>query len=167
VTLTERLAPVSIGLAAGAMAVGYALEGLWVGTLVSAVMGAAWLAGHWRRWGWITSVALPLSAGAAAIGLWLDVGSGWMLAGLVAALTAWDLEHFVQSLRSVDRVDHARELERSHLRRLLVVDGLGMALAALALRIRVRIGFGIMALLSLLLILALSRVVRYVRHEAN
>jgi hypothetical protein len=165
--LAGRLAAISIGLAACSLAVGYALDGEWLGTVLSVALGFAWLAGHWRRWDWMTSLALPSYAAVAAVGLSLGVGSGWMLTGLIGALIAWDLGDLLQTGRSVDRVDHARELENNHLRWILVVGGLGLALAALAMSIRVRIGFAVMAFLALLLILALSLVVRFLRPDAN
>jgi hypothetical protein len=90
-----------------------------------------------------------------------------MLAGLVAALTAWDMAAFLRGLHGVDRVVDRRALERQHLLRLLLVDSLSLLLGALALGLQVSFGFGLVVLLGLAMILALSGVVRFVRRESN
>jgi hypothetical protein len=160
-----RLLPASIGLAAVCLAVGYAQQAVWSGALAIAVGGCLWLVALWRRWRWADAVGLSLSTGAAAAGLWLGAGATWMLAGLIAALSAWDLDEMVRSLRSVERIDGEKALERQHLLSLLVVDVLGFGLAFLALNVRIRFSFGVIVVLVLLLILALSRMVNIVRRE--
>jgi hypothetical protein len=93
-----------------------------------------------------------------------------MLSGVVAALAAWDLNPFVQRLRSVDGVGAQAErrqgLERSHLRRLLLVCSLGSALAVVALGSRVKLGFGAAFWLGLLAVLGLSRAIGFLRSES-
>jgi hypothetical protein len=102
----------------------------------------------------------------AASGLWLGIGQGWMVIGVVTALTAWDLDHFSRRLQAADGVVGARSLEKRHLLRLAAVAGLGLLLAAAALGLRTRLGVGAAILLGLLAILGLSQVVRYLRHES-
>jgi hypothetical protein len=167
VTLTVRLLPASVGLAALCLAVGYAQHTLWSGVLTIAVGGCIWLVALWRRWTWTAPVGLSLSTVAAAVGLWLGAGDAWMIAGLIAALSAWDLEHLVRNVRSVGRVDDEEALERHHLVSLLIVDALGFGLAFLALNLTIQFSFGVIVLLVMLLILALSRVVGIVRRESN
>ena len=157
----------SIVLAASALALGYGLSGLWVGALPVAAVGLLWLLGQRRGWGWVASVALALLVGAAAAGLWLGLGVGWMLVGVVAALSAWDLGHFARRMAAVKRVAGARDLERRHLRRLLIVDGLGLLLAVVAHEIEVGFGFGVAFLLGLLAVVGLGRAIRFLRHESD
>ena len=165
--MAAKLLPVSIGLTACALALGYATSGLWTEALLIAALGFLWLLGRWYGWGWVASVALVFFVGAAVVGLWLNLGAGWMLLGVVAALCAWDLDHFVQRLMSVGRVERERELERAHLQRLLIVSGLGFLLAAVALGINVKLDFGAVFLLALLAVLGLSRAIGFLRRESG
>jgi hypothetical protein len=97
----------------------------------------------------------------------LGAGSAWMLVGLVAALTAWDLEAFGRWLQDCPAVDEARALQQTHLQRLLVADLLGLGLGLLALQLRMRLRLGFLVLLGVVLAIGLSRVVRYLRRQAE
>lgn len=165
--MTARLLPITTALATCALALGYGLGGLWAGALLILGLGSLWLLGQSRGWSSMASVALVLFVGAGAAGLWLGLAGGWMLPGVVAALSAWDLDHFAQRLRSAGRVDRVRELERRHIRRLLIVDGLGLVLAVAALGIKVRFGFGVAFFLGLLAALSLSLVIGSMRREGD
>ncbi len=165
--MISKLLPISIILAAFVLALGYGLGGLWTETALVVVVGFLWLLGRWRGWGWMASVGLTFFVGAAAVGLWLNVGPGWTLLGVVAALSAWDLDHFVHRLERVGRVEDARYLERRHLERLLIVDGLGLLLGAVALRVKVEFGFGVALLLGLMAVLGLSQVIGFLRRESD
>jgi hypothetical protein len=166
-SLTAKLVPVSIGLSAGAFALGSALGGLWFVAPPILVLGVAWLAGQTRGWPWIASLGLAFSTVAAAAGLLVGLGAGWMLAGLVAALAAWDLHHFSHALESTPRVDGGGSLERRHLMRLLIAVGLGALLAVVALGIDVTLSFGFVLLLGLVAILGLSWAVAFLRAESD
>ena len=97
----------------------------------------------------------------------MGVGVGWMLVGVVAALSAWDLDHFVQRLNGVGRVTKVRDLEQRHLQRLLIVDVSGLMLSVVALGIKVEFGLVTAMLLGLLVILGLSRMVGFLRREGD
>jgi hypothetical protein len=167
VSLTAKFVPVGIGLATVALALGCTLGGLWFVAVPILILGVAWLVGQSRGWPWIASLGLALSTVAAAAGLLLGLGAGWMLAGLVAALAVWDLYHFSHALESVPRVEGERSLERRHLQRLLMAVGLGVLLAAVALGVRVSLGFGLVLLLGLVAILGLSQAVAFLRTESD
>lgn len=165
--VSHRVLQASIVLATFALALGYGLGELWAPALLVVAVGGLWLLGLWRRLRWMAWVGLFLFAGGAAAGLLQGLGAGWMLFGLVAALTAWDLDDFLHRLESVERVEGQRGLELAHLRRLLVVNGLGLLLASVALGLRLDLGFGAVLLLGGLAILGLSRVVVFLRHESE
>jgi hypothetical protein len=165
--MTAKLLLVSTIIAMGALALGYGLIGLWVWTMFIVTLGLVWLIGQRRDWGWMASVGLVLFVSTAAFGLWLGAGTGWMLIGVVAALSAWDLDHFTQRLSGAGRVESARDLERRHLQRLLTVDVSGLVLAIVALGIKVEFGLGTATLLGLLVILGLSRMVGFLRRKGN
>jgi hypothetical protein len=158
---------VCVGLAAGALATAYGLQGWWLWTAGVGLLGVLWLVGYWRSWGWLASVGLVGSVAASAIGLLLDLPAGWMVAGLLAALCAWDLHRFVVSLETVDRVDDEGGLTRRHLARLGTVAGLGLVLVVVALGIEVRLTFLMASLLGLLAVWGLSQAVRFLRRESS
>lgn len=166
-SLTSKLLPVCIGLSAGAFALASALSGLWFLALPIPVLGVTWLAGQRRGWKWISSLGLVLGTLVAAGGLLLGLDAGWMLAGLVAALAAWDLDHFSHTVESVPRVEGARSLERRHVQRLLAAVGLGALLAAVAQGVDVTLSFGFILLLGLVAILGLSQAVAFLRSESD
>jgi hypothetical protein len=67
----------------------------------------------------------------------------------------------------VELVETHRQLERSHILRLLAVAGLSLALAAIALTVEIRLPFFLALLLSLLAAWSLGRVVGSVRRESD
>ncbi|MCP4536134.1 MAG: hypothetical protein GY832_03220 [Chloroflexi bacterium] len=167
--MTTKLLFSSTILATGVLALGYGLSGFWIGAALVTVHGFLWLIGQRHDWGWMASPMLVLFLIAASIGLRLNVQDGWMLLGMVAALSAWDLDHFVQRLSRVgqDCVEETHNLERRHLERLLIVNGLSLLFGMVALGIEVEFGFGTVLLLGLLAILGLSRVVGILRRESD
>jgi len=161
--MMAKLLPLSIGLATGALVLSYAMHGLWAAVFLISPLGLLWLLGQWRGWRGLASVTFVVFVGAAVVGLWLDVPETLMLLAVVAALTAWDLDHFARRLRVVERVEGAQSLERHHLQRLFIVDGLGVVLSAAALGFEVKLSFGAAFLLGLLMVLAVSRAIGSLR----
>ena len=165
--MAAKILPLTIGLATGVLALNYALSGLWSGMLLILALGLLWLIGQGRGWGGVASATFVVFVGAAVIGLWLGLAAIWMLLGVVAVLTAWDLDRFAGRLRDVGQVEGVQALERHHLQRLVVVDGLGLLLAAVALRIEINLSFGVTFLLGLLAVLGLSRVIGTLRSASD
>ena len=169
--MIDKLVPASIALATAVLALGYGLGGLGAGVPLVVALGILWLIGQAGRRGWASSLGLALYTCVAAGGLLLatHLAAGWMLIGLTGALTAWDLDGFLHRLRSVKRMDAAarRDLEYRHLRRLLVVDGLGLLLAAVALGIRLELKLGVVLLVGLLAALGLSRALDFLSRESH
>lgn len=165
--MTVRALSVSIVVAAGTLTLGYALtpQPAWGAFFVA--LGLVWLFGAQRGWRWIGSLGPVVFVGEAAAGVWLGAAAGWMLVGAVAALSAWDLDHFARRLASVPRVEDAAGLERAHLRRLLVVDAVGVTLAGIPLVATLDLGFGAALLLGLLAIVGLSHTIGFLRRESD
>jgi len=90
-----------------------------------------------------------------------------MLVGVVAALSAWDLDHFARRLRGVERVEMRLALEWHHLRRLISVDGLGLLLAGVALAVQYKFSFDAALVLGLVAVLGLSQMISYLRRESD
>jgi len=148
------------GMATFALALGYAGQALWAGVGVAVAIGLLWLAGDRRGWDWAAEPCLAGWVGLAAFGAWRGVNSSWMLPGVVAALAAWDLGHFIARLRGAGAITQAAELTRAHLRRLAVVAAAGLLLGGIALGIRVELTFGWAILAAALAIIGLSRLLR-------
>jgi hypothetical protein len=59
------------------------------------------------------------------------------------------------------------KLEHAHLRRLLIVNCLGLVLTGIALTIKIEIGFGIVLLLTAVAIVCLSYFISSLRRESD
>jgi hypothetical protein len=162
----RRLVALGIGLATASLLAGYALGRSPAGVLSVLVLGVSWLAGQRRGWLWVDDAGLAVYSGAAAAGMWLGLGAGWMLVGIGAALSAWDLAAFVRWLRDLRPAEKATPLLRRHLGRLLVVDALGLLLAGVALEMRLRLSLALMLLLGVVLVVGVSWAVRFLRRES-
>ena len=156
----------STGLAAAALAVGYAQGGFWGWGVAWVVLGGVWWLG--RRWrAWTGTLAFLIFVLAAVAGLWVDLGGGWMLLGTVAALAAWDLDHFTRRLREGGRVEQEAGLVRAHLRRLAEVSAVGLGLGGVALLARIDLGLGLALLLGLLTVIGLRQFLTALRRESD
>ncbi len=147
------------GLAALALALGYVSQAFWEGAGLTVAIGLLWLAGDWRIWDWTADACLAAWVGLAAFGSWQGLPAGWMLIGVVAALTAWDLAHFAVRLRGAGALPPPAELTRAHLRQLAIVAAAGLLLGGIALGIRVELTFGWAILAASLAIIGLSRLI--------
>jgi hypothetical protein len=165
--MIRRILPVSIVVSCAALAMGYILGELWAWIPAIVAVGVVWLFGQWRAWGWTASMGLICGAGLAAAGVMLDLALGWMLVGLVATLTAWDLAYLALRLRGVERAEESRLVERRHLQRLLMVSGAGLVLPVVALEIEFGFSLGVALLLGLLVFVGLSQAVLFLRRETG
>lgn len=148
------------------MAIGYVLSGRSGGAVIFVLLGGGWWMGErWRAVPpsvrrWLRAAGLVSFVGGAVNGLWLEVGAGWMLLGVLGALAAWDVMHVAARLRAVDQVIHREALERAHLRQLLLAEGFGGLFGAAGLLMRLDLRFGIALLLGLLGFVGISRLIR-------
>jgi hypothetical protein len=157
---------ICIGLASLTLALGYVSGTGWIGAGAVVALGLFWLVGHQRQWS-LAGPGLIVFAGAAAFGVWQGVPAGWMLFGAVAALAAWDLDHFTRRLRQAAHIKDETQLRRNHLQRLVAVAGLGVVLAGLALSFQIKLNLGWAMLLGLLIIIGLSRAVAAINGKSD
>ena len=158
---------ISLGCATCALVAGYAIGGLWIWTLPILGLAVLWLLGHRLGLKWISSLELLLFVGLAVIGIWQELPFGWMLLGIIAALTTWDMENFYQRMEGVERVDHRETLKRKYLQRLLIIEGSGALFAIAAVNLTVNFSFGSALLLGLLAMFSLSRTIGFLRRESD
>ena len=147
-----------IALAALLLIVANIAVGRFSWALAALLLGGTWLAlGRGR----------PVVAGIGFAGLIIltALGTGaspllWMVTAAVAALVAWDLDHFLAVTERGERVYNRVTLERIHLRRLLAVAVAGVVLAIIAGGVDLRFGLVAALSLGLLSLFALRSVVR-------
>jgi hypothetical protein len=162
----KNITSVSIGLATLALTTGYALQALWIWTIIIVALGLFWLLGQRRGWSSVTGLAFILFIGTAAFGIWQDVSAGWMLFGLIATLVAWDLVLFTRRLAQAGQVEAEAALARVHLQRLLLIASLGLLLGSVALRFQFELNLGWSIFLGILAIAGLSQVIGFLRRES-
>ncbi|OGO39563.1 MAG: hypothetical protein A2Z03_09495 [Chloroflexi bacterium RBG_16_56_8] len=156
---------ITIILSTGSLAWGYAQAGLdglarWI-----LIFGALWLIGLWRRLAWFSSWGLLAAVFTAGLGLWLEVSPGWLLAGSLFALLAWDLTEFRHRLSLAYFDDDLAGLERRHLLRLSLFALGGLTLASIAMIARLQFTFEWAVLLALVSALAITQLVRWLRNS--
>jgi len=158
----------SIVLAAGSLAWGYLLVGLpdiarWI-----IFFGAVWLFAVWQRWRWFATAGLILSFAAAALGLWfLNFTPGWMFAGAIGGLLAWDLTYFRERLRFVGSDEERLGMEGRHLVRVAGLALLGFLLASMAMAIKLQFNFQWALLLAVVAILGVIQLVTWFRKRGG
>jgi hypothetical protein len=161
----KSIALICAGLATLTLALSYAGQALWAGAAICAAIGLLWLAGRWRGWDWVTDPCLAGWVGMAAFGAWQGLPAAWMLAGVAAALAAWDLDRFDQRLRAAGAIPRRAELARAHLRRLAPTIGAGLLLGGIALGARLELTFAWAVLIGALAIVGISGLIRSGRGE--
>jgi hypothetical protein len=135
VTLFALLFSIVFGV--GSLAFGYHLAGFTPFARWIIVFGALWLVAIWQRWGWFVYLGLIFNLLAAALGLWLlNFPPGWMFAGAIGGLLAYDLSHFWERVRFMSFDEERHGLETRHLLRISVLTVIGMTLASLAMLIK-------------------------------
>lgn len=116
--MTRRALFASIGLGVGSFALGFANAGLWFLCAVSLIFGVIWFYAQWRSFNWFSMAGLVLAVMIGASGIWFGVNTGWMFAGVLFSLFAWDLIEFQERLKLVFVKSDAPALEARHLSRL-------------------------------------------------
>jgi hypothetical protein len=161
------VAVASLGFGSGALALGCALDGRWLWCLAVLAVAGGWSVGRWRRWPGVADAGLAAMASLAAAGVLLGLSAEAMLLGLVGALCAWDLDHFLRRMAHQQRAGDGRVLERRHLGRILAVAGLSLILGLVALRVDLELSLLTAVLLGLLAVLGLGRAARYLYGQSG
>jgi len=121
----------------GSLAFGYHLAGFTplVRGLIS--FGTLWLIAVWQRWRWFAYIGIACNFLFAALGLWLlNFPPGWMFAGAIGGLLAFDLTRFWERVRFVSSEAERGGLQRRHLVRISLLAIIGIAAASLAMLVK-------------------------------
>lgn len=144
------------------LAIGYAQVGQWIMLAVYILNFLAWL--FTFRWPSIelTSTALVISVGSAALGLLSGTVPFLMILGVTFALAGWDLALWDHSRVGIiaSSAKTAALFENRHFQSLALALGLGLLAAVTGQLIHFQIPLGGMILLVILALFSLDRVLR-------
>jgi hypothetical protein len=161
VTLIALLS--SIVISSASLAWGYAQSGFTSFSVWIIILGCGWLLAIWQRWNWYSSFALLVITILAALGLWFGFIPGWLFAGGVFALFAWDMAEFRLRLVVMPKDQNTRGVERRHLLRVSLLALAGMMLASVTMLLRWQFTFEWGALLVIVVLLGLGQLVGWFR----
>ncbi len=153
----------SIVISSASLAWGYAQSGFTSFSVWIIILGLGWLLAIWQRWFWYSSFALIVVTVLAALGLWFGFIPGWLFAGGIFALFAWDMSEFRQRLVLMAKDDNTRGVERRHLLRVSLLALAGLALASITMLVRAQLNFEWGVLLVIVILLGLGQLVGWFR----
>jgi hypothetical protein len=166
VTLFSLLFSIVLGI--GSLAFGYRLAGILFLVRWILYFGLVWLIAVWKRWRWFAYIGITFNFLAAALGLWfLNFPPGWMFAGVIGGLLAFDLTDFRYSLRFSASDDERRIVENRHLPRITLLVTLCMLLASLAMQVKKQLTFEWALLLGIIAVFGTIQVVVRFRRRGS
>ncbi len=164
-TVAALIASIVVG--AGTLAWGYTQVGLGQLARWILLFEAVWLIAAWQRWRWFAHIGLAFNFLAAALGLWfLNFPPGWMFAGAISGLLAWDLTDFRYRLRFAANDAERHYVEARHLMRSAFFALLGFGLASVAMAVKLQFNFEWAVLLTLISVLGLLQLVSWFRRHS-
>jgi hypothetical protein len=154
--LLFSIAVSSAALAWGFLERGFTSIGTWM-----IVLGIAWLIAAWQRWDWTSALGLLISVCVAAFGLWVGFTAGWMFAGAIFALFAWDLSDFRSRLTFMSKHENTHDIERRHIARISLLALAGLIFASITMLVRAKFNFEWMVLLVAFALFGLTQLVSW------
>jgi len=156
-----------ISLLMGVGSLAFAYDGAGFDLLVQGLLafGAFWLYAGWRRWAWASSIGILLLVALAGYGLWIEFSPGWMIAGALGGLMAWDLAEFMRRLDVAPKSENLRDLQLRHITRLTLVAIVGVLLASISILVRLEFTFEWGVVLTLVAVLGVTQLVAWLRRS--
>ncbi len=165
-TLLALLFSITLGI--GSLAWGYTLVGLPEFARWILIFGVAWLFAVWQRWRWFAYAGVTFNFLAAALGLWfLNFPPGWMFAGAIGGLLAWDLTYFLYRQRFAASDEERRAMEKRHLFRISFLALLGFGLASAAMVLKLQFNFEWALLSAVVAALGITQIVIWFRKRGG
>jgi hypothetical protein len=157
----------SIVFGVGSLAFGYHMAGLTQFVRWIILFGAVWLFAVWQRWRWFAYIGIAFNLFAAALGLWfLNFSPGWMFAGAIGGLLAFDLTGFRDSLRFALSDEEQRVVETRHLRRISLLTMVGFGLANLAMIVKLQFSLEWALLSAIVAALGIPQLIAWFRKRS-
>lgn len=158
---------VSIGVATLGLLYGFFVSNHWIWVLLIATSGLFWVYGWLRKLEMLSSLLLVGFTALSVLGILINLPPFGFLIGLLAALSAWDLDRFEQRIRQAGKIENERAVVLKHFLNLAAVDGLGLIVGSMALLLRIRLDFGLVLLVGLVAVIGLSLVFNYIKREIS
>ncbi len=155
----------SIILSAGSLAYGFTDAGYSSAARWAVLIGILWIVSQVARWRWFSSAGLVASVLFAALGLWYQLNFGWMLAGALFALFAWDMADFRYRMIAVAVDDDTRALERRHIAKVSLLCLAGLGLASLAMYTQLQFTFEWGVFLVIVVLIGLAQLIGWFRRQ--
>ncbi|MBI3162260.1 MAG: hypothetical protein HYZ23_07105 [Chloroflexi bacterium] len=153
----------SVIISVGSIAWGYSEAGFIIFSRWVILFGIVWLVTAWRGWGWLASPALAFAVMLAGAGLWFGLTPGWMFAGGIFSLFAWDMTDFRRRMIGVASDEHTRAVERRHIARISLLSLAGLFVASLAMIVRLKFTFEWGVFLVVVILLGLSQLAGWLK----
>ena len=148
------------------LATAYVLEGFWqIAPALLACLGI-WVLLRRQSVGWRASGLLLGYVALAAFGIVSNLNVALLLVGTTAALGAWDLTNFEETLRVALNPETGSLLQRLHLRALSIALAAGMLLSLLAYSARLNLPFAGAVALALILVASITAAGQQLRKAA-
>jgi|GEM_PF-1587712 hypothetical protein len=154
---------ISLVVAAAVEIIAFSLYGYPALALIPLLVATLWGLAEFRQWHWAATPAFIIFVVLLIPATVLRAHWFYLLIGLLATLTAWDLSRWMALAGRAQRLEDEALLVGMHARRLGGVLLAGLLLSLLGINLQFRIIFGGAFLLALSLILALSRLVSFFR----
>lgn len=153
----------SLLISALSMAAAFVVGGHWIIVAVLLAQVGFWFALPRHSVQWRSSCLLVAYVAIAIAGILLGLTVAPLLVGTAAALAAWDLLNFGETLKDASGPETIKLLSRSHLRSLFLALSLGALLSATALAVDLSLPFPVVGLLALALVVSLVRAAEHLR----
>jgi hypothetical protein len=138
----------------------YGLAGEWlIAPALLACAGFGFLTPR-RSILWRSSCLLLGFVALAAVGVLIGLSVVLVLVGTTAALGAWDLANFAETLRMALNSEMARALQQAHLRALFISLAGGILLSVLAATVRLSLPFAGVVAAALIVVASIAGAVR-------
>jgi hypothetical protein len=154
---------ISVLMGIGSLAFVYADAGYDLLVRGLLLFGAFWLYAGWRRWTWVASVGILWLVALSGYGLWIALSTGWLIAGALGGLLAWDLSDFMRRIDYAHAAEDTPGMQRRHLARLTIVAVIGLLFASIAMLVREEFTLEWTLLLTLVGVLGLTQLVAWLR----
>ena len=154
---------ISVLMGVGSLAYAYSSIGFDIVAQILIAFGVFWLYAGWRRWTWFSTIGILLSVSLAGFGLYIELSPGWMIAGALGGLMAWDLSDFMRRIYFAPDSADLPAMQRRHLARLTIVATIGVALSSISMAVRLEFTLESMMLLALVAVLGVTQLVGWLR----
>jgi hypothetical protein len=147
----------------------YLLSQQWWGLIICLFAGVLWSFPSAYRMDLRSIISLIIFVILGTLGIFFNQDPLWSLTSFFLLLVTWDMDRYSRIYREFE-MDPYNQNESSillyaHLKRLLMVAGLGWLLGWVVLNIRVQISFSIALLLIVFLVLSLRQAALYLSRD--